>query len=242
MFILRVFGIIWRRFRIALLVSVVSALTLSFQIIPGLGWWWRVSIAVVIVVLTGVIESKRKSQSGLSLEKRRARLFDYFCEGYIDDLREKDSTARIMVLAVERGLTDRSSMLRNVYSKYMQGDSDHHLDLDITQGVCGEAVTGNTFVAGNLEAEHAATYRLTKEQLEKTKDLTLVMSMPIVGAKIGDDGEPTTTDEVIGVINIDSKMPGAHDFYTQEGQGSSLLDQQKKHLAEISEVGAYIMS
>ena len=239
--LLRLFRVVWRRFRVALLVSGVTALTLSYQLIPALRWHWRILIAVAIVFGTGYIENKRKNQSGLSLERRRARLFDYFCRGYIADLRAIDDTARIMVLAVERGPTDNSSMLRNVYSKHMKGDPDHHLDLDITQGVCGEAVTGNTFVAGDLEAEHAATYRLTEEQLKKTKDVTLVMSMPIVGAKIGDDGEPTTTDEVIGVINIDSKMRGAYDFYTEDREGGNLLDRQKKHMAEISEVGAYIM-
>ena len=67
------------------------------------------------------------------------------------------------------------------------------------------------------------------------------MSMPIVGVKVADDGEPTTTDEVIGVINIDSKMRGAYNFYTDSREGGSLLERQKKHMAEISEVGAYIM-
>lgn len=220
----------------------VSALTLSFQIIPGLGWIARITIAVAIVVLTGVIEYKRKNDSSLGLERRRARLFDYFCKGYIEELRREDDTARIMVLAVERGPTDNSTMLRNVYSKHMEGDPDHHLDLNVTQGVCGEAVTDKSFVMGDLEAEHAATYRLTEDQKRKTKNLTLVMSMPIVGAKIGEDGEPTTTDEVIGVINVDSKMSGAYQFYTEEREGGSLLERQKKYLAELSEVGAYIMS
>lgn len=223
------------------MVSAVTALTLSYQLVPGLGWHWRLLVAAAIVFGTGYVENKRKNQSGLSLERRRARLFDYFCRGYIEDLREIDDTARIMVLAVEPGPTDNSSMLRNVYSKHMEGDPDHHLDLDITQGVCGEAVTRNSFVAGDLEREHAPTYRLTEEQLEKTRDVTLVMSMPIVGVKIGDDGEPTTTDEVIGVINIDSKMGGAYGFYTEEKSDGSLLDRQKKHMAAISEVGAYIM-
>jgi hypothetical protein len=233
---------IWLRLRVTLLVAGVSALSLIYQVVPGLGWIPRIFIAVAIVILTGFIEYRRKNESGISLQQKRSRLFDYFCKGYIEELREEDDTARIMVLAVEWWPTERTSSLRNVFSRYMEGASDQHLGLNVTQGVCGEAVTDKSFVVGDLEAEHAATYRLTDEQKEKTKGLTLVMSMPVMGAVTGDDGEPTTTDEVIGVINIDSQKSGAYAFYTAEREGRSLLERQKGYLGEISEIGSFIMS
>lgn len=234
--------IIWLRLRVTLLVSGVSALSLSYQVIPGLGWTPRIFIAVGIVGLSGWIEYRRKNESGLSLQHKRFRLFDYFCKGYIEELREEDPTARIMVLAVEWWPTERASMLRNVFSKHMEDDDDQHLGLNVTQGVCGEAVTDKSFIVGDLEAVPQPTWRLTKEQKQKTSGLTLVMSFPIMGTTTGDDGQPTTTNEVIGVINIDSQKKGAYDFYAEEREGGSLLEKQKSYLSEISEVGSYIMS
>lgn len=242
MFVSKWISAIWSRLRITLLVSSVTALSLSYQVIPGLGWVLRLAIALAIVILSGIIEYRRKNQSGLNLQHKRARLFDYFCKGYIEELREYDDTARIMVLAVEWWPTERASILRNVFSKYMEGDADKDLGLNVSQGVCGEAITDKAFVLGDLEAEHAATYRLTEEQKRRTADLTLVMSMPIMEATIGDDGQPSLTDKVIGVINIDSKRSDAYQFYTEEGENGSLLEQQKVYLAEISEVSSYIMS
>lgn len=242
MFLLRLVRATYLRLRVTLLVSAVTLLTFSYQIIPGLNWAVRVIVALLVAIGTGYTEYQRKNQSSLNLRHKRDRLFDYFCHGYIEELRSHDGTARIMVLAVDRWPVDRWSTLNNIFSNYMENDSDRQLGLNITQGVCGEAVTQKEFVVGDLEAPYASTYRLSTEQLEKTKNLTLVMSMPIKKAKTGTDGKPTLTDEIIGVINIDSQMPNALAFYEDDSSGDSLLRKQETALSRISEIGSYIMS
>lgn len=234
--------VVWTRLRVTFLVCFLTLLYLTYEIFPDLGLVTGSIIGIVIVAGTGFTEYSRKNQSSLNVQHRRERLFDYFCHGYIEDLREHDETARIMVLAGDRWPVEQWSTLRNIFSRYMEGHDDKHLGLNITQGVCGEAVTKNAFVAADLEAEHASTYRLSEDQLKRTKDLTLVMSMPIRKAETGDDGKPTLTDEIIGVINIDSRMPGALEFYEDDSSGDSLFRKQKAVLAKVSEIGSYIMS
>ncbi len=69
------------------------------------------------------------------------------------------------------------------------------------------------------------------------------MSMPVKSARRLPDGTPALTDEVVGVVNVDSKMTGARRFYDSSTvDGKTLLDVQKEVLAEASEFCSYLMS
>jgi len=60
--------------------------------------------------------------------------------------------------------------------------------------------------------------------------------MPIKKAIQGPDGDTELTDKVISVVNIDSKMENAPDYYRNHMvDGRSLWDRQEQALREISE-------
>ncbi len=83
-----------------------------------------------------------------------------------------------------------------------------------------------------------------------TKDLTLICSMPIRRVRKLSDDSRDITDEVIGVVNIDSKMPNASAFYRRsrvestfsEAEEVSLLEEVQATLEKISETCSWIMS
>ncbi|QIN81119.1 tyrosine-type recombinase/integrase (plasmid) [Rubrobacter marinus] len=112
-------------------------------------------------------------------------------------------------------------------------------------GVCGQAVADGAFKAADLGLESGPTFGLDADQLAKTRGLTMVMSMPVKRARKLDDGTFALTDEIVGVVNVDSKRGGAYDFYRNTLVGPdrrSLLEEQEEVLGEISELCSYIMS
>ena len=71
------------------------------------------------------------------------------------------------------------------------------------------------------------------------------MSMPVKKARKLEDGTFALSDEIVGVINVDSKREGAYDFYRNTIVGAArrpLLEEQEEVLGEISELCSYIMS
>ena len=85
---------------------------------------------------------------------------------------------------------------------------------------------------------------LSEDQRAKTEELTLVLSMPVKKTESLPDGTPSITDEVLGVVNIDSKMEGAHEYYRSQAYAPdmSLIDRQRTALGRVSELYSYIMS
>lgn len=152
-------------------------------------------------------------------------------------------------MEVDRGLLPRRGKFEIVHPLRMEGEPDEDLELRLDQGVCGQAVSQRGFCVVDLETPHRPTFNLDAEQREKTEHLTLILSMPIKKAKRGRGGSVTLTDEIIGVVNIDSKMKGAYGFYDKtiifeadQDEGRSLLEKQTETLREISEVCSYVMS
>jgi hypothetical protein len=48
----------------------------------------------------------------------------------------------------------------------------------------------------------------------------------------------------LGVVNVDSKMPGAHQRYREESAatGKTVMERQEEVLRRVSELCSYIMS
>ena len=90
---------------------------------------------------------------------------------------------------------------------------DRNLRFTTNQGVCGEAYRERGIKSANLTVKNPATYNLCKEQIEKTKDLKLVISCPI--RKIDED-TLELTHKVIGVVNFDSKSVGSEKLESQK--------------------------
>ena len=132
----------------------------------------------------------------------------------------------------------------------MKGAPDKGSGLKLTQGVSGQAVAQQGFCVADLEAKHGPTFNLTQAQLDKTKDLTLILSMPIRKTKKMPDNTYILTDDIIGVVNIDSRMKGAYDYYqntilydaSTDEEGLSLLDTQFQNLQKIMVLCSYVLS
>lgn len=165
-------------------------------------------------------------------------------------MHKHDPTARFLIMEIDRRVLDRWSVFEVVYNRNMQNDPDKDLKLKLPQGVSGEAVAQRGVCVADLETEHGPTFKLNKAQLDKTKDLTIVISMPIKRVRKMQDNTYTITDDIIGVVNIDSKLKGAHEAYQNtiiyeedaDNEGQPLLDIQIRNLREISERCSYIMS
>ncbi len=67
--------------------------------------------------------------------------------------------------------------------------------------------------------------------------------MPIKRAVTGPDGKTNLTDEIIGVVNIDSGKPDPENFYKNTiVEGEPLLERQLTALREISEYCSRLLS
>jgi hypothetical protein len=134
---------------------------------------------------------------------------------------------------------------RPIYQLYMEGARDMDLRLRVDQGAAGEAVHRKDLYVANLEDPDAPTFRLDEDQREKTRDLTLIFSQPIMRLKKMEDGRFYPTDEVIGVVNIDSKRRGARAFYRETivtNEGTTLREEVEEALHEMALACSWIMS
>lgn len=239
-----------RRYTITLLVACLAFLPIVYRIFPKMPLWLQVVVGLLIALLAGFLEHYKSVRPRLALEDKRTVIFDAVFAGVLAELRKHDPTARFLIMEIDRRVLDRWSIFRNVFGRNMEGDSDKDLGLRVTQGVSGQAVARRGFCVADLEAAHGPTFNLDPGQLDKTKELTLVLSMPIKRTKKMPDGTYTLTDDIIGVVNIDSKMKGAYEFYQNtilyegdfDDEGESLLDTQFRFLQESSGLCSYVMS
>ncbi len=209
--------------------------------------WTLVAASGLIAVIAGGLEYYKGVQPFLDLLEKRTYLYGYACDDPLENLRQHDPSARINVMEVDRALlhrwTKRWSRFRIAYGPSMEGDSDEDLELRLNQGVCGQAVSGQEFVEVDLENPNTPSYDLSLGQQQLTKDLKLILSMPIMKAKRRWRGGVTFTDEVIGVVNIDSKSKDAQQYNARTTvDGKSLLEKQEEELGKIGALCSYIMS
>jgi hypothetical protein len=235
-----------------LLVTVLASTPFLYgMFLQSIPTWVKVLISVAFVVLTFVYNYYKDVRPLLSFAERRDYFFDLACASPLEDLRQNfDRTARLNVMEVGRKLPMRRSEFRPLYTLNMEGDLDKDLGLKIYQGATGMAFRDKRFYVANLEDPDGLEYHFDERQLRLTKDLTLICSMPIRRVRKLSDDSRDITDEVIGVVNIDSKMPNARAFYGRsrvestfrEGEEVSLLEEVEATLDKISETCSWIMS
>lgn len=231
------------RYKITMLVALAAFLPILWRAFPGMPLFLEILIALIIALLAGYVEHQKNAKPHLSIDEKRTYLFGYACEDTLTDLRALDPTARLNILEVDPALPGQEATFRTVYTLNMEGAPDKDLSLSVSQGVCGQAVEQGEFTVADLEVKNGPTFGLDAEQLEKTKDLTLILSMPIKKTTSLPDGTFALTDEVLGVVNVDSRMAGAHTFYQEEHRGGRpLIDDLEEELARISELCSFIMS
>ncbi|MDP9474651.1 MAG: hypothetical protein M3R38_02980 [Actinomycetota bacterium] len=229
------------RYKITLSVALLALLTQLPRLFPKMSGWPVVASLVLVVAVAAYIEHMR-SAPALRLQDKRKALLDYACKNPMVRLRTFDSTARLNIMLID-GLYFRSlSRFSIIYDLHVADkDPDKRMRMRIGQGVCGDAADKGLFSHGDISDKKGPAFGLDPEQLEKTKNVRLVMSMPIMKAVNDETGEPRLTEEVIGVVNIDSKRRDALHFYrTRMVGGKSLLDRQEQALEEISRFCSYL--
>ncbi len=232
------------RYTITLLVAVAAFLPVLRGAFPQMPVWAQVVLGLVVAAIVGFVEHRKNVAPHLAIEEKRTYLFGYACDDPFAELRRFDDTARMNVMEIDPRLPGQEPVFKTVYALGMDGAPDADLGLRVSQGVCGQAVAQGEFTVADLEVEKGPTFGLSAEQLAKTEDLTLVLSMPIKKTERLPDGTPSVTDEVLGVVNVDSQTRGAHGRYRGEtaGPGRPFLEQQEEVLESVSELCSYIMS
>lgn len=234
-----------RRLKITISVAVLYLLTqlprlLSPELTDTAEW----AIVGAAFLVAGYVEWAR-SAPVLRLQSRRRILFDQACKRAMTRLRQFDDTARLNVMEID-GLPFRQTRyLKIIYDLHVdKRDRDKGMRMQIWQGVAGQAAMSGEFCYGDIsDKERGPRFNLNADQLRKTKDVRLVLSMPIMKAVESGTDEPEISDKVIGVVNIDSKRHDALDFYqTLMVDYEPLMHLQEKALREISEYCSFVMS
>lgn len=235
-----------------LLVTVLASTPFLYGLfLRSVPTWAKVLISVTFVVLTFIYNYYKDVRPLLSFAERRGYFFDLACASTLDDLRQNfDRTARLNVMEISWKLPKGRSKFKPIYTLNMEGDLDKDLNLKIYQGAAGAAFREKRFYVADLEDPNGPHYHLEETQTRLTEDLTLICSMPIRKVRKLSDDSRDITDEIIGVVSIDSKMSNARAFYERSrvestfrtGEEVSLLEEVEVTLDKISETCSWIMS
>lgn len=179
------------RYTITLLVALAAFLPVLWGAFPQMPLWARIGIGLLLAACAGYVEHRKNAVPHLAIEEKRTYLYGYACEEAFEELRAFDPTARMNIMEIDPRLPGQEPVFRTVYALGMVGAADADLDLRISQGVPGRAVSEGEFTVADLEVEDGPTFGLTQDQLAKTSELTLVLSMPIKKTERLPDGTPT---------------------------------------------------
>lgn len=231
------------KYRLVIAIAVLTGLSQ----VPGLLFpsldWLKYLLLIAAVFLAGYIKYK-EVEPDLRFEDKRPDILDHICLSPMEQLREYDETARLNIMEVGGIGPDSAKSLRIIYDLFVEPDhADKMMYMGYTQGVCGDAARKGDLCYADISDPKRPTFGLNAEQLKKTEHVTFVISMPIKKAMKDPSGKTYLTDEVVGVVNIDSGLPDAENFYKNKMiEGESLLDRQIKALQKISENYSRLLS
>ena len=238
------------RYKLVLLIATLTAISQAIGLLPNRWDWLAYPLLTGAVFIAGYMKYK-EVEPDLRFEDRRSFFLNYACFNSMERLREFDRTARLNIMKVEGFGPKSSKSLDIIYDLFVKPEHpDRFMEMGYMQGVCGDAARkGDPCYADISEPERPA-FGLNAEQLKKTEHVTFVISMPIKKAVDGPDGQPRLTDEIIGVVNVDSGQRDPENFYKntmiEDNSGAakyeSLLNLQIKALREISEYCSHLLS
>ena len=155
-----------------------------------------------------------------AFERSRSALLDTFTKEIIERYNAHD--LRLNVMIAKRNFYKKLEPKKNnpdkkkksffcktsqiVWKSNMDYDADENLELTVNQGVCGLAFQEGQIKTADMTVEKPNTYNLNKEQIDKTKELKVIISCPIF--QLNYDTIKRTAKR-IGVVNIDSKKSGS---------------------------------
>jgi hypothetical protein len=124
---------------------------------------------------------------------------------------------------------DQHRICIKYHSTNMEGAADLGIQLERWQGCAGQSWGYNAPVVADMtlpELEGGSKWGLTSEQLEVTKDLSAILSLPI--------RHPDNRESTIGILSFDSTEPIAEILKADE--------QKRTALAEASLMGLLLLS
>jgi len=110
-------------------------------------------------------------------------------------------------------------------SRTMRHDEDRSLSFAPGEGVCGQAFQEGKPKFANLTEADLTTFDLNDDQWEASEKLQFVLSFPIRSI---DPETGRLTDEVIGVVNFDSRTKGAERLITESGARNVLKEKARR--------------
>lgn len=231
------------KYRLVIVIGVLTALSQLTGWLPAMLDWLKYPLLALSVFLAGYIKYK-EVEPDLRFEDKRTFFLDHACFNAMERLREYDDTARLNIMEVQGIGPDTSKYLNIIYDLFVDpAHPDKMMEMGYTQGVCGDAARKGESCYADISDPARPTFGLTAEQLKKTEHVTFVISMPIKRAVTGPDGKTNLTDEIIGVVNIDSGKPDPENFYKNTiVEGEPLLERQLTALREISEYCSRLLS
>lgn len=231
------------RYRVVLFIGLFTLLSQVAKLLPTTWDWLEYPLLVCVVGIAMYIKYT-EVEPDLRFEKKRMFCLDEICLNPMKRLRNFDETARLNIMEVEGVGPDISKSLNIIYDLFVEANHpDKMMEMGYTQGVCGDAIRKGDLCYADISDPQRPTFGLSTEQLRKTEHVTFVISMPIRRAVETPDGKINLTDEIIGVVNIDSGQPDPEKFYKSTMiEGESLLERQIKALREISEHCSRILS
>lgn len=231
------------RFAVVIVIGVLTALSQLTGWLPATLDWLKYLLLALSVFLAGYIKYE-EIEPDLRFEDKRTFFLDHACFNAMERLRKYDDTARLNIMEVQGIGPDSSKQLNIIYDLFVDiGHSDKMIKMGYIQGVCGDAARKGESCYADISDPARPTFGLTPEQLKKTEHVTFVVSVPIRKAVTGSDGKTNLTDEIIGVVNIDSGRSDPENFYKSTMvEGKPLLERQLTALREISEYCSHLLS
>jgi hypothetical protein len=231
-----------------LFIAALAFLPLVYALTPNLSFTAKAFIAVAVFVFAGLSEYLHNVKPAVDFDAKKTFMLHMVCDGAFQELKKRDTTARLNIMEAHWWIRQRIGSINlprlgrfeQIFGLEMEGHPDAGLGLWLNQGACGESLAKKELCIAELDREDCPLYGMSEDQREKTKGLTLVCSLPIRGMKRQRDGKFVYTDDIIGVINIDSRMMGA---YKQYQDGHFLGDNEHQTmLHQLSGACSYILS
>ena len=143
---------------------------------------------------------------------------------------EVDYEMRVNVMIAPKSLFGNRKRLKPEWvSPNMRQDSDRDLTFARGQGVCGEAFQEGEMTFSDLTTADLTTFDLNEDQMKASEELQFVLSFPI---RTIDLETGRLTNEIIGVVNFDSRTKGSERLITDPEKREN-LEEKAKDLSEF---------
>lgn len=218
------------------------------NLIAANSWWVSAVAASSVTALTWYGHFLASTFIRSHRLQRYRYVFGSIANPFREELKRQDDTARVNVMLVRRDW-NFSEHFWFFDNEDLTDHPDEHLRLRADQGVAGKAYSNKKWAIGDLKnnklflgtigtsladrTEDSVSYGMTTQQMQQTRDLTLIISFPIRRLKQVNGNKLVFANDLIGVVNIDTKRDDALSFYDSPQMKDELLMRRLPSLANV---------